>query len=1000
MKGRVFSIAWGVALSFACAVPSLAAGLSPEESLNHFKLPDGLEIKLSASEPTIRQPVNLMFDPRGRLWVVQYLQYPAPAGLKALSKDQFLRTTYDRVPEPPPIGPKGADRITVLEDPDENGHYRKSKDAITGLNLATSVELGYGGMWVLQTPYLLFYPDNDGDDLPDGDPQVVLSGFGMEDAHAVANHLTWGPDGWLYGCQGSTNTAHIQGHTFQQAAWRYHPRTKRFEVFSEGGGNTFGLEWDEHGDLLTGTNYAKYVAVHYVQGGYFIKNFGKHGALSNPYAFGYFDHVPHSGWRGGHVTQLGIIYQGGAFPDYYNGKWIAPNVLENFIDVHTLTPAGSSFTSKREGEFLSSTDKNFRPVDIKTGPDGAIYVADWYDPRINHVEEKDDWDKTTGRVYRVSPRGLPLAKPFDLEKLPSAELIKLLTHPNDWYARTARRILAERRDASVVPALKEMLQKNTGRTALQALWALYLSGGLDEATAGQCLASPEADVRGWTVRLLCEENQVSPQVGERLAAMAREDPAPTVRSQLACSAKRLPARQGLPIVRGLMVREDDLNDRYIPLLIWWAVESKATSDRQDVLAMFNSAEVWQANLVRKYLLDRLARRYAADRTPEIARQNLETCATLLTIAPGDTERNLLVEGMDKGLEGGVLQNVPAGFSAAVEHLLGEPAAGSAKPNLAAVRLGVRIGSKSAFEQAVALVASDKTSKAERIKLIQVLGESATPGAQAALLKLIGPKQPTDLRAAAMAALARYDDKAIAEQVLALLPGMKEDLRQRAYALLCGREQWAAMLLSAVEAGKVATRDLPTDQVQHILLHGNADLTARVTKLWGSLRPTSSEEKQKSMARVRNILSEGDADPSRGHEIFTATCAQCHVLLGEGKRVGPDLTDYDRTDLNFLIPNIVDPSAAIREEYATYTLKTKNKLILNGHIVESSPASVTIEDGTQRITVPRDQIASLEASKTSRMPEGLLEAMQPQQIRDLFAYLATQKRRLGDARASK
>ena len=182
-----------------CAGRLAAQGFSPEEAVQRMKVPDGLEVKLVASEPDVRQPVTITFDDKGRMWVIQYLQYPTPAGLKAVKVDQYLRTVYDRVPEPPPKGPKGADRITILSDPDENGRFRKAKDCITGLNLASGLCLGYGGAFVLQTPYLLFYHFKEGTDEPDGDPEVLLSGFGMEDAHAVANSLQWGPDGWLYG---------------------------------------------------------------------------------------------------------------------------------------------------------------------------------------------------------------------------------------------------------------------------------------------------------------------------------------------------------------------------------------------------------------------------------------------------------------------------------------------------------------------------------------------------------------------------------------------------------------------------------------------------------------------------------------------------------------------------------------------------------------------------------------------------------------------------------
>jgi hypothetical protein len=170
--------------------------LAPEEAVRRMKVADGFAVKLVAAEPLVRQPVTMSFDDRGRLWVVQYLQYPNPAGLKPVQVDQYLRTKYDRVPEPPPRGPRGADRITILYDPDETGRFRKGKDFITGLNLASGMCLGHGGVFVAQPPYLLFYPDRNGDDVPDGDPQVLLKGFGMEDAHAFANSLQWGPDGW------------------------------------------------------------------------------------------------------------------------------------------------------------------------------------------------------------------------------------------------------------------------------------------------------------------------------------------------------------------------------------------------------------------------------------------------------------------------------------------------------------------------------------------------------------------------------------------------------------------------------------------------------------------------------------------------------------------------------------------------------------------------------------------------------------------------------------
>ncbi len=415
----VVCILAALALASSSARLLPAQALSPQEALQRFKVAEGFDVQLFASEPEVRQPLTMTFDDRGRMWVIQYLQYPAPSGLKPVTVDRYLRTKYDRVPEPPPKGPRGADRITILEDTDGDGRVDHAKDFVGGLNLASALALGDGGVYVGAAPYLLFYPDRDGDDVPDGDPQVLLTGFGMEDAHAVVNSLQWGPDGWLYGAQGSTVTADVRGIGFQQGIWRYHPPTKRFELFSEGGGNTWGLDFDRHGGAIAGTNWGDAVCLHQVQGAYYIKGFSKHGPLHNPYTYGYFEHCRHTGPSGGHVTCGGIVYQATAFPETFRNAYIGPNLLSNAIYWSRLEPAGSTYGTRYVGTLLSTDDVWFRPIDCITGPDGSIYVADWYDQRANHVIPEDTWDRTNGRIWKIVAHGteptgkLALAKPLE-----------------------------------------------------------------------------------------------------------------------------------------------------------------------------------------------------------------------------------------------------------------------------------------------------------------------------------------------------------------------------------------------------------------------------------------------------------------------------------------------------------------------------------------------------------------------------------------------------------
>jgi putative membrane-bound dehydrogenase-like protein len=309
-----------------CVAEQHETPLSPEESAKQFHVADDLVWEQVLAEPEIAQPVNMKFDERGRLWVVEYRQYPYIAGLKVLSRDNAWRVQYDGVPKAPPHHVRGKDRISIHEDTDGDGKFEKHKTFIDGLNLASSVEIGRGGVWVLNPPYLLFYADKNRDDVPDGDPEVLLEGFGLSDSHSVVNNLTWGPDGWLYAAQGSTvhgavkrpGTQDEPVHSLGQLIWRYHPETRKYEIFAEGGGNAFGVEIDSKGRIFSGHNGGDTRGFHYVQGGYYQKGFGKHGNLSNPYTFGYFPAIAHHAVP--RFTHTFVIYEGDALPEQYHGK--------------------------------------------------------------------------------------------------------------------------------------------------------------------------------------------------------------------------------------------------------------------------------------------------------------------------------------------------------------------------------------------------------------------------------------------------------------------------------------------------------------------------------------------------------------------------------------------------------------------------------------------------------------------------------------------------------
>ncbi|MGL5097620.1 MAG: DUF7133 domain-containing protein, partial [Planctomycetia bacterium] len=400
-----------------------------------------------------------------------------------------------------------------------------------------------------------------------------------------------------------------------------------------------------------------------------MKGFSKHGELHNPYAFGYFEHAPHADFRGGHVTIGGVVYQGHALPAALRNQYVAANVLSNAIYWHHIDDRGSTFANRFGGELLQANDQWFRPVDLTVGPNGAVYIADWHDKRANHVDPKDDWDKSTGRVYVLSADGAPAFTPDDLSKRSTNELVDLLIDANQWKRREALRLLGDRQDGSVAPRLYEQAATAVEpAAALAGVWGLAVLNQVNDDRVEKLLASPHAEVRAWAVRLAGDAGAVATRTAARLAEMAAVEPAVTVRCQLACSAKRLPGWQSLPIVENLLQRSEDAADPFLPLLLWWNVEAKAASDRAAVLAMLKKPAVFSLPLVQDVVLQRLARRYAAAGSTE----DWASVADLLNRAAsfGGTAVDKVTAGVVEALPGRCLAAVPAPMQPALDELWG------------------------------------------------------------------------------------------------------------------------------------------------------------------------------------------------------------------------------------------------------------------------------------------------------------------------------------------
>jgi putative membrane-bound dehydrogenase-like protein len=971
--------------------PLLAQPLSPADAVAKMKLPAGFSARCVASEPMIRQPLSISFDGTGRLWVLQYLQYPNPAGLKPVKQDQYLRTQWDKIPDPPPKGPKGLDKITVCYDPDEHGVFRKSKDFVTGLNLASGFCLANDGVYVVQPPYLLFYADKNHDDVPDGDPEVLLKGFGLDDTHSLANSLQFGPDGWLYGAAGSTSTCKIDDPSgtiktpieFQQGIWRYHPKTKRFELFAEGGGNTYGLDFDAHGQCIAGTNWGGYACLHHLPGAYYVKGWSKHGPLHNPHAYGFFDHVPYKNFKGGHVTSGGIIYDADVYPKEFRGQYIAGNLLSNAVYTHKLTPKGASFTAEHGVDLLTANDDQFRPVDLQLGPDGCVYVADWYDKRAAHLDPIDNWDKTNGRVYKIQytppgePRGVsPRVPAFDLRKKTSKELVELLKHPNVWWRRLARQELIGRDDFSaVVPTLRARLLADDP-TTLEAFWAMAAAPEvMDGNSFGYAFDSKQPQVRAWAVRYIGEHaDELTISAAKRYAAVASKEEHPLVLAEYACTARRVEASEAKPLLNALIRHRQLAGDPWQMHLTWWAMERHFDLWGDDLLADLTTAPVEASPLyeraVRRTLL-----------TPEFAPEIMRH----LKAFPDRFNRHRWAGLL--GAEAAVDAGTPS--MEAVQRLVEklEPV----NPEWAEVqrRVLAKAGHVPTHKQLREAIADDTKPDVERVKAIGLAVRLPEPELLTQLTKLFASTKSDALRLAVVSGLESAGASDQLTDMLGQYAGLSAAVKKRMVQALLTKPKPALALFTHLDSGKFPKADVSVEQARIAVALNDKQLTALVEKHFGKLSATAGE-KQARIASLNTMLGRGGGDAAKGKAIFTKSCGACHQLFGEGGKVGPELTTADRKNRGSLLASVVDPSGYIRPEYVTQVVNTLDGRTLTGVLSAQSAESITLATYTnekvEQVVLPRKEIDKVSASGVSLMPEKMLDAMSEPEIRDLFAYL--------------
>ena len=550
---------------------SNAPFLNPAEAVSKMGVPEGFKVSVFAAEPDIAEPIAFCFDDRGRLWVAENFNYQTRGKHK---QNQQIS------------------RIQILEDTDGDGVFDKKKTFTDKLTFTSGLACGFGGVFVGSPPNLSFIPDRDGDDKPDGPPEVLLDGWGFHDRHETLNSFIWGPDGWLYGCHGVFTRSNVgrpgsseeDRQFIDGGIWRYHPVQRRFEVHARGLSNPWGFDFDDHGQGFATCCVIPHL-FHVFQGGVYHKQSLPH---VNPHIYDDIktirDHE-HLSAHGG-----ARFYLADAFPDRFRRNHLFMcNIHEHAVLTDFMEPRGSSFVGKHGEDFLPTNDLAWVGFSVEIGPEGGVYVLDWHDTDIcgNSVNFPN-----SGRVYRIVPDGAKPIAPPNLRDMSNVELAELQLHENDWYVRQARTLLQSRAaDGDDLLDAQEVLSRifdaaELSRKRLRAMWALYVTGAIDEEGLVSFLDHPDEHVRGWAARFLGDQSpfsgfhdaskfekaSLSDTAIQKLESLSNSDPSPVVRRFISSAVQRLPFKSRWTILEGLASRVEDVQDPNLPRMIWFGLE--------------------------------------------------------------------------------------------------------------------------------------------------------------------------------------------------------------------------------------------------------------------------------------------------------------------------------------------------------------------------------------------------------------------------------------------
>ncbi len=979
-------------------VGSMAPALSPQEAEKRFTVPPGFEVRLFAAEPDVINPVAMSFDEKGRLWVVELYEYP-----------------YEK---PKGKTRKGRDRVICLEDPDGIGHVTKRTVVVEGLWLATAITWGNGGIYVGQAPDLYFYPITETPDGPKADErQTLLTGFGLDDKHELLNSFCWGPDGWMYMTHGVYTHSKVrrpdqpisEAIPFDAGVGRYNPYTKKFEVWCDGISNQWGIDWDASGNAFVSACVIDHIW-HVVSGGVYVR---QGGTPNVPYTYGLLPAINKDKHRHHMAAYSGInIYQGNLFPEEYRGNAFMGNIHGNCIDRDKLTPDGSSFTATDmrkptdKGEFLEANDDWFRPVSTQTGPDGAMWIMDWYDKYPCYQNAKaPDLDREKGRIWRLvyvgEEKGKEIPtheKGMDLGKLPAPELITQLSHLNIWQRRAAQRLIVERVHSHQMEESFEPMvtSAKTKEARMAVVWTMG-SISSDPFAVGMSV-DPEPAFRAWCATFMGDHLEAELESDVRLAILRdlAEDRDPLVLSRVADAARRLAKFDTTSILTSLSTQPAVENDPQLAFLIWRAMESriamKPTENAAPIFQAFaidgnNSRSTGQ--FIRK-IIHRLI-----DAHDSVAVTNAVEFLNSLS-----ADQSILVAGGIQGFldtqqkKGG--DRPPGADTLDLARLQASP---DKTLSAAASQLAALWGNAAAAEAGLKSLTNPKANDEDRLKSLSLARQLNTDLARKGVLDLLRSDARDSLKLEAIRALGEIGTEDSADAILKSWKSLTPDTRRAAVEVLTSRLTWIKILLKAIEAMTVSTSDVSALAIRTISQQKDEGVQAMLKNTIGRYRPSDADKLKLIAAKTKIMLDGSKIDYEAGHQLMQKNCLVCHTFFGEGMHVGPDLTGVGRSSIDALLHNVIDPNEIIGAGYENTIIETKDGRNVAGRVVENTDDHVKLlSAGDKEDVISKREIATMRTEKISVMPEGLVDAMADADLRNLLWYVfAPPQERAGKGR---